>query len=44
MSIRARQTSCRPDDKQVRGTAYPGEALLEAFEAHGESKAIVIVL
>jgi hypothetical protein len=33
-----------PEDKQMRGKAYPGEALLEAFEAHGESKAIVVML
>jgi hypothetical protein len=30
--------------EQVRGTAYPGEALLEAFEAHDGSTAIVVVL
>lgn len=44
MTSRARQTSWKPEDKQVRGTAYPGEALLEALEAHGESKAMVFVL
>lgn len=39
-----RETCWKSKHHQVRGTAYPSEALLEAFEAHGESAAIAVRL